>query len=78
MAGLVQIDPTIYDLLATEDYVAYNANLFGVPQEIFRDEEGVKQIREQRAQQQQEQQQRDAAQQESETVKNVAGMGPQA
>jgi len=49
ISGLVAIDPSVYDLLDSEKFVNYMANLYGVTREIFRSKAEVKQVQAARA-----------------------------
>jgi len=50
MANMMQIDPSVYDMVDPEGLVRLNAEIYGVSEEIFRKPEEVEALREQRAQ----------------------------
>ena len=72
MAGLANVDPTVFDIVDT-DVIArrYGESLY-VPEQAMRDPEDLRRLREARAAQQQQQQQVDLGLAQSEIAENMA------
>ena len=65
---VVQIDPTVMDVINHEQAIRMRATLLGVPKTVLRGEDEVAEIREQRAVAQQQAQEQAMAQQQAETA----------
>ena len=65
---VVQIDPTVMDVINHEQAIRMRATLLGVPKTVLRGEDEVAEIREQRAAAQQQAQEQAMAQQQAETA----------
>jgi len=76
IAPMVEADPTTLDLIDNEKYVKLNADIYGVPEEIFRKPEELKQIREGRAAQQAKEQEMEETVAGSQVVKNTSNVLP--
>jgi hypothetical protein len=63
---IVQLDPTIMDIINHDEAIRARAGLLGVPKSVLRGVNEVAELREARAQQQQQQQQMEMAQQQAE------------
>lgn len=72
LAGIVQIDPSIYDLIDPEQYARLSASFRNVPEDVFRDPDAVEQIRQNRAENQQDQRQLEDSVAASQATKNSA------
>ena len=65
---VVQVDPTVMDVINHEQAIRMRATLLGVPKTVLRGEDEVAEIREQRAAAQQQAQEQAMAQQQAETA----------
>ena len=65
---VVQVDPTVMDVINHEEAIRMRATLLGVPKTVLRGEDEVAEIREQRAAAQQQAQEQAMAQQQAETA----------
>ena len=65
---VVQVDPTVIDVINHEQAIRMRATLLGVPKTVLRGEDEVAEIREQRAAAQQQAQEQAMAQQQAETA----------
>ena len=65
---VVQVDPTVMDVINHEQAIRMRATLLGVPKTVLRGEDEVAEIREQRAAEQQQAQEQAMAQQQADTA----------
>jgi len=72
MGPLAQFDPSVFDNVNSDAVLKYVGNIYNVPQEVFRDDKEVEQIREQRAQQQAEMQAQQKQLTDAETIQKAA------
>ena len=72
MAGLANVDPTVFDIVDTDVIARRYGESLDVPEQAMRDPEDLRRLREARAAQQQQQQQVDLGLAQSEIAENMA------
>jgi hypothetical protein len=78
IAPLVEFDPSVMDVFDGDEAARITAKMFGVPQRMIRDDAGIEEIRQSRAEAQAQLQERDDAQAEADIAQKLGAVGGQA
>tara|TARA_R110000824_G_scaffold252089_1_gene440778 strand:- start:1138 stop:1413 length:276 start_codon:yes stop_codon:yes gene_type:complete len=72
MAGLANVDPTVFDIVDTDEIARRYGESLDVPEQAMRNPEDLRRLREGRAQERQQQQQAELGLNQSQIAQNMA------